>query len=74
MACFMPDRAFSYQVNDQTLTDPFSMPAPEPLPLADLYSACFDEEHPRPLEINIHKQLIQAGHDRATVKRALAAA
>ena len=55
MACFMPDRAFGYQVNDQTLTDPFSTPAPELLALAERYPACFDWEHPKPLRINIHK-------------------
>jgi hypothetical protein len=67
----MPDRAFSYQVNDQTLTDPFSTPAPELLALAERYPACFDWEHPKPLRINVPKQLIRAGHDQAVVKRAL---
>lgn len=52
---------------------PLPAPAPEPLPLADLYSAGFDGEHLKLLRINIHKQLIRAGHDGATVKRALAA-
>ena len=59
----------SYQVNNQTLTDPFS--TPEPLALAEAYPACFDWEHPRPLKINIHQDLMAAGHDRIAVKRAL---
>ena len=48
-------------------------PAPELLPLAELYPACFDWENPRPLKIDIHKPMIRAGHDREAVKRALAA-
>ena len=48
-------------------------PAPELLPLAKLYPACFDWENPRPLKIDIHKPMIRAGHDREAVKRALAA-
>ena len=48
-------------------------PAPAPLPLAEAYPACFDWERPKPLRINIHKQLIRAGHDRATVLRSLKA-
>jgi hypothetical protein len=47
--------------------------APEILPLVELYPACFDWERPKPLRINIHKQLIRAGHDRATVLRSLKA-
>ena len=48
-------------------------PAPNPAlpPLAELYPACFDWEHPRPLKINIHQDLMAAGHDRLAVKRAL---
>jgi hypothetical protein len=51
-------------------------PAPDPLPapalrLAEAYPACFDWEHPRPLKINIHQDLMAAGHDRIAVKRAL---
>ncbi len=49
------------------------VPAPELLPLAELFPACFDWEQPRPLKIGIHKHLIQAGHDRATVLRSLKA-
>ena len=52
---------------------PVSAPAPELLPLAELFPACFDWEHPRPLTIGIHKPLIRAGHDRATVLRSLKA-
>ncbi len=52
---------------------PAAVPAPELLPLAELFPACFDWEHPRPLKIGIHKHLIRAGHDRATVLRSLKA-
>ena len=55
------------------VVDPASDPAPELLPLAELYPACFDWENPRPLKIDIHKPMIRAGHDREAVKRALAA-
>jgi hypothetical protein len=51
-------------------------PAPDPMPapalrLAEAYPACFDWEHPRPLKIDIHQDLMAAGHDRIAVKRAL---
>ncbi|MER2532965.1 MAG: ProQ/FINO family protein, partial [Candidatus Competibacter sp.] len=47
------------------VAEPTPAPAPELLllPLAELFPACFDWEHPRPLKIGIHKHLIQAGHD-----------
>jgi hypothetical protein len=52
---------------------PAAAPAPELLPLAELFPACFDWEQPRPLKIGIHEHLIRAGHDRATVLRSLKA-
>ena len=62
-----------------TMNDPNPVvvdPAPDPLPapalrLAEAYPACFDWENPRPLKINIHQDLMAAGHDRLAVKRAL---
>ena len=48
--------------------EPASAPA---LRLAEAYPACFDWENPRPLKINIHQDLMAAGHDRLAVKRAL---
>lgn len=48
-------------------------PAPERLFLAEAYPACFDWEHPRPLKIGVHKDLVDAGHPKKLVKRALAA-
>lgn len=48
-------------------------PAPERLFLAEAYPACFDWEHPRPLKIGVHKDLVDAGHPLKLVKRALAA-
>ena len=50
---------------------PAPAPAPAPLRLAEAYPACFDWEHPRPLKINIHQDLMAAGHDRIAVRRAL---
>ena len=52
---------------------PTAAPAPELplLPLAELFPACFDRENPRPLKIDIHRDLMAAGHDRIAVKRAL---
>ena len=48
--------------------EPASAPA---LRLAEAYPACFDWEQPRPLKIDIHQDLIAAGHDRIAVRRAL---
>jgi hypothetical protein len=60
-------------VNNQTLTDPFSTPAPATvLPaLIEAYPACFDWEQPRPLKIGIHQDLVAAGFEKAAIKRAL---
>jgi hypothetical protein len=57
----------------EPMPDPAPPPAPElPLPpLAEAYPACFDWERPRPLKLNIHRDLMAAGHDRTAVKRAL---
>ncbi len=59
------------------VAEPGLITAPVPelplLPLAELFPACFDWEHPRPLTIGIHKPLIRAGHDRAAVLRGLKA-
>ena len=46
-------------------------PAPAPPPLAEAYPACFDWERPRPLKLDIQRDLMAAGHDRIAVKRAL---
>ena len=51
--------------------DPPPVPAPERLPLADLFPLCFNWERPQPLKINIHRDLMAAGHDREAVRRAL---
>ena len=51
--------------------EPAPAPAPAPLLLAERYPACFDWEHPRPLKIDIHQDLMAAGHDRIAVRRAL---
>ena len=60
-------------MNNQTLTDPFSTPAPATvLPaLIEAYPACFDWEQPRPLKIGIHQDLVAAGFEKAAIKRAL---
>jgi len=50
---------------------PTPAPVPALLPLAELYPACFDRENPRPLKIDIHRDLMAAGYDRIAVKRAL---
>ena len=51
--------------------EPTPAPAPQPLALAELFPACFDWEHPKPLKIDIHRDLMAVGHDRIAVKRAL---
>lgn len=53
-------------------TDP--TPVPTAAPARRWPSAtprCFDGEHPRPLKLDIHQDLIAAGHDRIAVRRAL---
>ena len=46
-------------------------PNPPTLPLPELFPACFDWRRPQPLKLNIHQDLMAAGHDRIVVKRAL---
>ncbi len=58
-------------MSDPIPNPPVFPPAPEPLALAELYPTCFDWETPRPLKIDIHRDLMAAGHDRIAVKRAL---
>ena len=56
--------------------EPASAPAPAPasatvLPaLIEAYPACFDWEHPRPLKIGLHRDLLAAGLGEARVKGA----
>ena len=54
--------------------DPAPAPAPDPAPalppLAEAYPLCFDWDHPRPLKIGIHKDLLAAGFGGAGVKPA----
>ena len=47
------------------------VPAPERLLLAESFPLCFNWERPQPLKIDIHKDLVRAGHDREAVRRAL---
>ena len=47
------------------------VPAPERLLLAESFPLCFNWERPQPLKINIHQDLMAAGHDRQAVRRAL---
>ncbi|MEI2804520.1 MAG: ProQ/FINO family protein [Albidovulum sp.] len=60
---------------DPVAAGPGPTAAPDPAPalpvLAEAYPACFDWERPRPLKLNIHRDLMAAGHDRIAVKRAL---
>ena len=48
-----------------------STPAPERLLLAESFPLCFSWEQPQPLKLNIHQDLMAAGHDRVAVRRAL---
>ena len=58
--------------------EPASAPAPAPAPasatvlpaLIEAYPACFDWEHPRPLKIGLHRDLLAAGLGEARVKGA----
>jgi hypothetical protein len=58
--------------------EPADAPAPAPAPasatvlpaLIEAYPACFDWEHPRPLKIGLHRDLLAAGLGEARVKGA----
>lgn len=44
---------------------------PEPIPLVELFPACFDEKERRPLKIGIHRDLVAAGYDKLSIRRSL---
>ena len=54
------------------VAEPTPAPATVLPALIEAYPACFDWEHPRPLKIGIHQDLVAASFEKAAIKRALA--